>query len=161
MRHIASREIPIPSNLSLLHVEQEVMGDDTTAVEAVLSADSELMELRREEEHLHSIQGSTDRLKALYDRMEAIDAHSAESRARSILSGLSFTQEMQDKATKEFSGGWRMRIALARALFCRPDILLLVYAHSRDSRAESQANASNRNGIALCRPRDRDGDGVG
>jgi ATP-binding cassette, subfamily F, member 3 len=57
--------------------------------------------------------------------MEALDAHSAESRARMILSGLSFTQDMQDQATKEFSGGWRMRIALARALFCRPDILLL------------------------------------
>jgi ATP-binding cassette, subfamily F, member 3 len=52
MRHIASREIPIPSNLSILHVEQEVVGDDMTAIDAVLSADSELMALRKEEERL-------------------------------------------------------------------------------------------------------------
>lgn len=54
-----------------------------------------------------------------------IEADTAESRASVILTGLGFTSEMQDKATKEYSGGWRMRIALARALFCRPDLLLL------------------------------------
>src|SRR5688500_1362034 len=58
-------------------------------------------------------------------RLTCAGAYSAEARAAGILSGLAFTPEMQKKATKEFSGGWRMRIALARALFVQPTLLLL------------------------------------
>lgn len=54
-----------------------------------------------------------------------MDATTAEARASSILAGLGFTPERQDMKTKEFSGGWRMRIALARALFIQPTLLLL------------------------------------
>ena len=54
-----------------------------------------------------------------------MDAATAEMRAAKILNGLGFTKEMQAKKTKDFSGGWRMRIALARALFVRPSLLLL------------------------------------
>ncbi|GJM87422.1 hypothetical protein PR202_ga03373 [Eleusine coracana subsp. coracana] len=67
----------------------------------------------------------SQRLEEIYKRLEFIDADAAEARAASILAGLSFTPEMQRKRTKEFSGGWRMRIALARALFIEPDLLLL------------------------------------
>ena len=62
---------------------------------------------------------------AVYDRLDALDAATAEVRARSILRGLGFTHEMQSKLTRDFSGGWRMRVALARALFLQPMCLLL------------------------------------
>lgn len=64
-------------------------------------------------------------LHEVYERLHEIDADGAVTRASVILAGLGFDKEMQDKATKEFSGGWRMRIALAQALFCEPDLLLL------------------------------------
>uniref|UniRef100_A0A6V0BTU4 ABC transporter domain-containing protein n=1 Tax=Pseudo-nitzschia australis TaxID=44445 RepID=A0A6V0BTU4_9STRA len=66
-----------------------------------------------------------DALNAVYERLDAMDASTAEVRARSILSGLGFTHEMQSKKTKDFSGGWRMRVSLARALFIQPVCLLL------------------------------------
>merc|ERR1719410_793410 len=64
-------------------------------------------------------------LNMIYERLDAMDSSTAETRARSILKGLGFTHEMQSKATKDFSGGWRMRVSLARALFIQPTLLLL------------------------------------
>jgi ATPase subunit of ABC transporter with duplicated ATPase domains len=66
-----------------------------------------------------------DRITQLYERLEELDAATAETRASKILAGLGFTPAKQAKMTKEFSGGWRMRIALARALFIQPTLLLL------------------------------------
>ena len=66
-----------------------------------------------------------DRLMDVYERLEEMDAESAEKRAAFILSGLGFTLKMQNTAVKHFSGGWRMRIALSRALFIKPALLLL------------------------------------
>ncbi|CAA7399078.1 unnamed protein product [Spirodela intermedia] len=149
LRHMALHAIDgIPKNCQILHVEQEVSGDDTTALQCVLNSDIERIHLLEEEARILSLQrdsefdgekgvidgkvnGTTDkdvlsqRLQEIYKRLEYIDADSAESRAASILAGLSFTPEMQRKPTKAFSGGWRMRIALARALFIEPDLLLL------------------------------------
>jgi ATPase subunit of ABC transporter with duplicated ATPase domains len=66
------------------------------------------------------VAGRTRRIAAIYSRLDAIDAHTAEARARAILFGLGFDEAMQAQPTEAFSGGWRMRIALARALFARP-----------------------------------------
>lgn len=66
-----------------------------------------------------------DRLNAIYERMAEIGGASAEARASKILHGLGFTEPMQKRATRDFSGGWRMRISLARALYIQPTVLLL------------------------------------
>jgi ATP-binding cassette subfamily F protein 2 len=75
----------------------------------------------------------------VYERLEAIDASTAEKRAAEILFGLGFNKQMQAKKTRDFSGGWRMRIALARALFMNPTILLL-------------DEPTNHLGMLLCNP---------
>ncbi|CAF5146668.1 unnamed protein product, partial [Rotaria magnacalcarata] len=130
------RSLVLPSHLRILHVEQEIEGSDTLALQSVLECDERRAALLIEEKELnrrlHSISDTSNqdsfiskRLTAIYGELEAIEADKAESRAAVILNGLGFTSEMQAMATKQFSGGWRMRLALARALFSKPDLLLL------------------------------------
>lgn len=134
LRHISSRELDVPSHLNILHVEQEVTGDDTTVLQSVLDTDIERKTLLDEEKELLQKQAKATpeelkvldvRLSEVYAKLTEINADNAESVASKILAGLGFSADMQQKATKEYSGGWRMRVSLARALFCSPDVLLL------------------------------------
>ena len=109
---------------------QEVEADSRSALQAVLESDMEREVLLKEEEMLTAKLEAGDeeagnRLTEVFEKMDLIEADSAHARASIILTGLGFTLAMQEQQTKEFSGGWRMRIALAQALFCRPDLLML------------------------------------
>ena len=127
LRAISNRELKIPSHISILHVEQEAIGDDTSAIDSVLAADEERQSLLEEERELlkNANEKNDERLQIIQQKLFEIGAEQSKSKAAIILSGLGFDNEMQQRATKTFSGGWRMRIALARALFCTPDLLLL------------------------------------
>ena len=134
LKMIADKKLQIPSHISILHVEQEVVGDDTKALDSVLECDVKRAALLKEEKELsaslHSSSGGKDdkantRLAEVYHELEHIEADKAPAKAAMILAGLGFTPDMQKMSTREFSGGWRMRLALARALFTLPDLLLL------------------------------------
>lgn len=125
LKLISARSLFIPKHITVLHVEQEVTGDETSALDAVLECDVIRSGLLAEAATLVKNEDSSPRLQAVYQELAAIEADKAPARASEILCGLGFNPEMQRRPTKEFSGGWRMRIALARALFSKPDLLLL------------------------------------
>ncbi|XP_046875503.1 ATP-binding cassette sub-family F member 1 isoform X1 [Hypomesus transpacificus] len=130
LKHIANRALSIPPNIDVLLCEQEVIADDTPAVQAVLKADTKRLKLLEEEKQLQALldkgeDSVGERLEKVYEELRIIGAAAAEAKARRILAGLSFTTEMQNRATKKFSGGWRMRVSLARALFMEPTLLML------------------------------------
>eukprot|EP01134_Creolimax_fragrantissima_P002013 CFRG2013T1 len=129
LKAIAHRELPIPPHIRVLHVEQEMASSDISALNAVLSADLERESLKKQEKELLDKQARSSeeetKLIEIYGALEEIEADKAESKAALILNGLGFSSERQIWPTKAFSGGWRMRIALAQALFSKPDLLLL------------------------------------
>lgn len=96
-------------------------------MEAVLDVDQERIRLEALAEQLseYTDDDSQEQLMDVYERLDEIDADKAKAKASYILKGLGFTNEMQEKKCKDFSGGWRMRIALAKALYVKPHLLLL------------------------------------
>ncbi|XP_030453517.1 ABC transporter F family member 1 [Syzygium oleosum] len=123
---IGCRELPIPDHMDIYHLSREIEASDMSSLEAVISCDEERLQLEKEAEALAAQDdGGGEALDRVYERLEAMDAATAEKRAAEILFGLGFNKNMQAKKTRDFSGGWRMRIALARALFMNPTILLL------------------------------------
>jgi ATP-binding cassette subfamily F protein 3 len=108
----------------IAHVAQESPHGSGAAVEYVMDGDQELREVQASIAAGEADEAKPD-LHLLYERMETIDGFTAESRASRLLHGLGFAADDYKKPVKEFSGGWRMRLNLARALMCRSDILLL------------------------------------
>ena len=113
--------ITLPSRARIGGVSQEVPGNEVSLIDTVLAADTERAELMAESET------ATDahRIADIHTRLADIDAYSAEARASSILKGLGFDRDEQKMPCSAFSGGWRMRVALAAVLFSEPDYLLL------------------------------------
>ncbi|OYD84258.1 MULTISPECIES: ABC-F family ATP-binding cassette domain-containing protein [Azospirillum] len=113
--------IGVPTGTKIGMVAQEAPSGATTLIDAVLAADTERTALLAEAET------ATDpmRIGEIHARLADIEAHSAPSRAAQVLSGLGFDADAQARPCSDFSGGWRMRVALAGVLFARPDLLLL------------------------------------
>ncbi|WKY13207.1 hypothetical protein Q1695_004203 [Nippostrongylus brasiliensis] len=131
LKHIGSRRLHgIPSNIDILYCEQEIAVDSTSAIDTVVKSDKKRLELLEEQQKLTSQLEDGDstvvqRMQEVATELRDIGADAAEPRARRILAGLGFSKEMQEKAVEDFSGGWRMRISLARALFLEPTLLML------------------------------------
>jgi ATP-binding cassette subfamily F protein 3 len=113
--------IEAPSGLRIGYVAQEAPGGEGTPFETVLAAATERTSLLEEAEHA----SDPHRIAEIHERLNAIDAHGAPARAARILAGLGFDEEAQHRPLDTFSGGWRMRVALAALLFSEPDLLLL------------------------------------
>jgi len=124
---VSKREIPIPDHIDIFYVSREMPASNKTALEAVKEVDSERIRLEKLADELVTAEDeeSQEYLMEVYERLDELGADTAEAKAANILNGLGFTHTMMNKQCKDFSGGWRMRIALARALFVKPHLLLL------------------------------------
>ncbi|XP_059174746.1 ATP-binding cassette sub-family F member 2-like [Physella acuta] len=124
---LAAGEVPVPDHIDTFLLRREMPPSEKSALACVMEVDNERHRLEKEAEELaHNPDPEAhERLLDVYERLDELDAGKAEAKAGYILHGLGFTRAMQHTKVKDFSGGWRMRIALARALFIRPCLMLL------------------------------------
>ena len=116
--------VSLPRNLAVASVAQETPASPRSALDYALDGDAEL---RATEAELAAAEAAHDaaRIARLHEHLYTIDGYAARARAAKLLQGLGFEEADQARAVAEFSGGWRMRLNLARALLCRSDLLLL------------------------------------
>lgn len=128
LKALASRDVAIPDHIDVHLLHEEAAPSDMTPMEAVISfAKAEIERLEKEEEAILETEDGAENpiLMDIYDRIEELDPPTFEKRAGELLYGLGFTKAFMEKKTRDLSGGWRMRVALAQALFVRPTLLLL------------------------------------
>ena len=113
--------VEVPARLTLAHLAQDVPATSRPAIDYVMDGDAELRSLERELETARE----GERIAVLHSRMDAIDGYAARARAGRLMTGLGFTTAQENQPVGTFSGGWRMRLNLARTLMCRADVLLL------------------------------------
>ena len=118
---LAAGVIEVPKNYKIGYVSQEAPSTEVTLLDTVLEADIERSKLL----HNAQIEKDPNKIAEIYTRLSDINAYSAEARASSILNGLGFSKEDLIRPCSSFSGGWRMRVALASVLFSNPELLLL------------------------------------
>ena len=132
LNHINKKILPINENLDILLVEQEIKASEKNVLETVLDANEkkrkmekqiEIMEEKIEKNEIEL--EFVNEMNIIKDELKLIGSEKDESKVKKILNGLGFNEEEQQKETKYFSGGWRMRIALAKALYMEPTLLIL------------------------------------
>ena len=134
LRALYDKKFKINENISIFYVEQEILNSNISAVQAVLQADLKNLELLKIEQELltrldddenDEDNNLLEELNKISNELSLNDIDLLEPKARKILYGLGFNSEMQDRNVNKFSGGWQMRISLARGLFMNPKVLLL------------------------------------
>ena len=133
LNHIAKKVFPISEDLDLLLVEQEVEASSKKVIDVVLDANEKKRKLEKELESIQYIIDNEDdyddnlieELQNLQQELQAIGSDKDESKVRKILHGLGFMEKDQERPTSDFSGGWRMRVSIAKALYMEPTLLLL------------------------------------
>ncbi|EME82530.1 ABC transporter, ABC-F family, GCN-EF3 type [Pseudocercospora fijiensis CIRAD86] len=127
LKSIAKREFPFPEHIDIYLLNEGAEPSDTGALQWVVNAaETEMKRLEDLAEQILEEEGpDSPKLEGIYERIDSMDPSTFHTRAGLILTGLGFNKKTMDKKTKDMSGGWRMRVALAKALFVKPALLLL------------------------------------